>query len=102
MGNLKKLHFTIYFKKFGLFTFFLSDNFAKILSGGELGAKYSIKTDKLNFDDIEHAIDYIRSYFSLTVVEIVDNSASLYSSSIQNHPICILVKYLVRIHFLLN
>ena len=64
-----------------------------------MGAKYSIKTDQLSFDDIEHAIDYLRSYFSLTVVEIVDNSASLYSSSIQNHPVCILVKYLVSRHF---
>lgn len=67
-----------------------------------MGAKYSIKTDQLSFDDIEHAIDYLRSYFSLTVVEIVDNSASLYSSSIQNHPVCILVKYLVSRHFFLE
>ena len=30
------------------------------------------------------------------VVEVVDNSASLFSSSFQNHPICLLVKFLVN------
>jgi hypothetical protein len=34
--------------------------------------------------------------FNKKVVEIVDNSASLFSSSIQNHPICLLVKFLVN------
>jgi AP-3 complex subunit delta-1 len=71
-----------------------SDDFAKFLSSGELNSKYAIKTEPTQFKDIQDAVNRLRGAFELAIVEIVDNSASLFANTIQNHPICILVKFL--------
>lgn len=70
-----------------------NDDFAKWLSSGQLNSKYSIRIESLNNYDIQSISQKLTSHFDISVVELVDNSASLYSSTVQNHPICILAKF---------
>lgn len=71
-----------------------NDDFAKWLGSGQLNAKYSVKCKTLNPGNIESIINRLCTNFDISIVECVDNSASLFTSSIQNHPICILVKFM--------
>jgi len=70
-----------------------SDDLTKWLSNGQLTSKFSIKLDSLIYEDIHSILDLLSSNFTFTIVETIDNNASLYVSSIQNHPICVLIKY---------
>jgi len=67
------------------------DAFAKLLSSGDLTDKYSSQftTTDTDFPPILAKICFF-AHFS--VVEQVENSASLYSKSIQGHDVCLLVK----------
>ncbi|XP_050403527.1 AP-3 complex subunit delta-1 isoform X1 [Patella vulgata] len=68
-----------------------SSEYTNFLSGGELSAKSSLQ---VNPTDSQLSISLAKVCFFLhfRVIEQVDNSASLYSRSIQGHPVCLLVK----------
>ncbi|KAK3753179.1 hypothetical protein RRG08_024453 [Elysia crispata] len=69
-----------------------SEEFSTLLSGSEACEKCSLK-----FSPIETQLALILAktcfYLHFRVVEQVDNSASLFSRSIQGHPVCLLVKF---------
>jgi hypothetical protein len=46
--------------------YYKSDDFAKYLTSGELTSKYAIKTQATTFDDIENAIEFLKTTFHLT------------------------------------
>lgn len=68
-------------------------NFASLLSNGELSAKTSTKIEPVD-TEFSHILAKLCFYLHFTVVEQVDHSASLYSRSIQDHHVCLLVKFL--------
>eukprot|EP00106_Octopus_bimaculoides_P017599 XP_014785041.1 PREDICTED: AP-3 complex subunit delta-1-like isoform X1 [Octopus bimaculoides] len=68
-------------------------SFASLLSNGQLSAKTSTKIE-LPDEDFSHILAKLCFHLHFTIVEQVDHSASLYSRSIQDHHICLLVKYL--------
>lgn len=69
-----------------------SEEFSALLSGTEACEKSSLK-----FSPSETQLAQILArtcfYLHFRVVEQVDNSASLFSRSIQGHPVCLLVKF---------
>ncbi|RUS81512.1 hypothetical protein EGW08_010719 [Elysia chlorotica] len=69
-----------------------SEEFSALLSGTEACEKCSLK-----FSPTETQLALILAktcfYLHFRVVEQVDNSASLFSRSIQGHPVCLLVKF---------
>uniref|UniRef100_A0A2C9KBU6 AP-3 complex subunit delta domain-containing protein n=1 Tax=Biomphalaria glabrata TaxID=6526 RepID=A0A2C9KBU6_BIOGL len=69
-----------------------SDNFASLLSSGEITEKASLKFTPSD-TQLSHMLAKTCFFLHFTVVEQVENSASLYSRSIQGHPVCLLVKY---------
>ncbi|CAL1543843.1 unnamed protein product [Lymnaea stagnalis] len=69
-----------------------SDNFASLLASGEMKEKASIKFTPTDAQ-LSHMLAKTCFFLHFSVVEQVENSASLYSRSIQGHPVCLLVKY---------
>ncbi|XP_064604156.1 AP-3 complex subunit delta-1-like isoform X2 [Liolophura sinensis] len=66
--------------------------FAKLLSSGDLTEKSSLTVSPMD-TEFPHILAKLCFFLHFTIVEQVENSASLYSRSIQNHSICLLVKY---------
>ncbi|OCU00564.1 AP-3 complex subunit delta-1 [Xenopus laevis] len=82
-----KLHFSC--SSYLILTPCYSDAFAKLLESGDLKMS-SLKVDcTLSY---HHLISKICFFHHFTVVERVDTCASLYSRSIQDHHVCLLVK----------
>ncbi|KAH9491695.1 AP-3 complex subunit delta-1 [Bulinus truncatus] len=69
-----------------------SDSFASLLSSGEMAEKASLKFTPTD-SQLSHMLAKTCFFLHFTVVEQVENSASLYSRSIQGHPVCLLVKF---------
>lgn len=69
------------------------DTFAELLSGGELSAKSSITLDAVEYE-FPHVLSKVCFHCHFTVVEQVGLSASLYSRSIQDDHICLLIKHM--------
>ncbi|XP_075527426.1 adaptor-related protein complex 3, delta 1 subunit-like garnet isoform X2 [Dermacentor variabilis] len=69
------------------------DTFAELLSGGELSAKGSITLDAVEYE-FPHVLSKVCFHCHFTVVEQVGLSASLYSRSIQDDHICLLIKHM--------
>ncbi|ESP05472.1 hypothetical protein LOTGIDRAFT_177167 [Lottia gigantea] len=68
-----------------------SADFTTLLSSGDLTAKSSLQLTPT--DSILHiSLTKLCFFLHFRVIEQVDNSASLYSRSIQGHPVCVLVK----------
>ncbi|GFN96698.1 Ap-3 complex subunit delta-1 [Plakobranchus ocellatus] len=70
-----------------------SEEFSALLSGSEACEKSSIKfvpTDT----QLAQILAKTCFYLHFRVVEQVENSASLFSRSIQGHPVCLLAKYM--------
>ncbi|KAH8035059.1 hypothetical protein HPB51_004300 [Rhipicephalus microplus] len=70
------------------------DTFAELLSGGELSAKGSITLEAIEYE-FPHVLSKVCFHCHFTVVEQVGLSASLYSRSIQDDHICLLIKHMV-------
>ncbi|GAB1606310.1 AP-3 complex subunit delta-1-like isoform X1 [Argonauta hians] len=68
-------------------------SFASLLSNGQLSAKTSAKIE-LPDEEFPQILAKLCFYLHFTIVEQVAHSASLYSKSIQDHHVCLLVKYL--------
>jgi len=71
-----------------------SDEFTGLLAGGELKDKQSVKitfTEEINLDAI---IQKVYQQMHFTVVEKIEDGASLYGETIQTHPLCLLIKKL--------
>eukprot|EP00058_Branchiostoma_floridae_P018373 XP_002603862.1 hypothetical protein BRAFLDRAFT_276908 [Branchiostoma floridae] len=68
-----------------------SDAFARLLQGGDLSSKYSIKLPNSGVP-FSHILAKVCFYGHFAIVEQIDQSASLYSCSTQGHHICLLVK----------
>nr|XP_039258298.1 AP-3 complex subunit delta-1-like isoform X2 [Styela clava] len=68
-----------------------SERFTHLLSSGEVSEKSSIR---VNAPDLKfsHALQKICFYLKFSVVERVDDSASLYAATIQQHHVCLLIK----------
>uniref|UniRef100_A0A224YTA0 AP-3 complex subunit delta-1 n=1 Tax=Rhipicephalus zambeziensis TaxID=60191 RepID=A0A224YTA0_9ACAR len=69
------------------------DTFAELLSSGELSAKGSITLDAVEYE-FPHVLSKVCFHCHFTVVEQVGLSASLYSRSIQDDHICLLIKHM--------
>ncbi|KAL1437790.1 hypothetical protein MTO96_048639 [Rhipicephalus appendiculatus] len=69
------------------------DTFAELLSSGELSAKGSITLDAVDYE-FPHVLSKVCFHCHFTVVEQVGLSASLYSRSIQDDHICLLIKHM--------
>ncbi|KAH9366489.1 hypothetical protein HPB48_020876 [Haemaphysalis longicornis] len=69
------------------------ETFAELLSGSELSAKSSITLDGVDFE-FSHVLSKICFHCRFSVVEQVALSASLYSRSIQDDHLCLLVKHM--------
>ncbi|XP_071954379.1 AP-3 complex subunit delta-1-like isoform X2 [Antedon mediterranea] len=69
--------------------------FANLLSSGDLQAKISLKLVTVAVE-FHHALHRICFFTHCRLVERVGDTASLYSCSIQNHHICLLVKLLAN------
>lgn len=69
------------------------DTFAELLSGGELSARGSITLDAVDYE-FPHVLSKVCFHCHFTVVEQVGLSASLYSRSIQDDHICLLIKHM--------
>ncbi|XP_014674955.1 PREDICTED: AP-3 complex subunit delta-1-like [Priapulus caudatus] len=69
------------------------ETFADLLAGGELEYKNSIKLSSVT-GDLRLTLTNICFFTHFSVVEAVDSSASLYSRSIQDHHLALLVKTL--------
>ena len=69
--------------------------FASLLSGGTLTDKQTIKVQLSKTVDFGSALSAIAAGLHLGIVERIEESASLYGSSISNHHVCLLVKSLV-------
>lgn len=67
------------------------DAFATLLAAGTLNEKHSISFKPVD-TDFNCVLAKICFFLHFIVVEQIDSSASLYSKSIQNHDICLLVK----------
>jgi hypothetical protein len=76
--------------------------FASLLSGGTLTDKQTIKVQLSNTGDFGSALSSIAAGLHLGIVEHIEESASLYGSSISNHHICLLVKSLVSLAFVVT
>ncbi|XP_078484816.1 AP-3 complex subunit delta-1 isoform X1 [Ciona intestinalis] len=68
-----------------------SDRFTKLLSSGEVTDKASYQFNNTDMS-LESMLQKLCFYIKFAVVEQIGNSASLYSSSIQKHHVCLLVK----------
>ncbi|KAK7490361.1 hypothetical protein BaRGS_00018340 [Batillaria attramentaria] len=68
-----------------------SEDFANLLSSGDLTAKGSAKVEAGGLP-FSHVLAHLTFFLHLRVVEQVADSASLFSRSIQDHPVCLLVK----------
>ncbi|XP_005107703.1 AP-3 complex subunit delta-1 isoform X2 [Aplysia californica] len=68
-----------------------SEEFAALLSNGELEEKASTKFSAVDAQ-LSPMLARVCFYLHFRVVEQVESSASLYSRSIQGHPVCLLVK----------
>ncbi|XP_076811887.1 AP-3 complex subunit delta-1-like isoform X4 [Clavelina lepadiformis] len=74
-----------------VFLFSFSNHFTKLLTSGDVPDKASVKVDSKGIP-LDHVLQKLCFFLKLSVVEQVGDSASLYSSSIQHHHICLLVK----------
>ncbi|KAL8577686.1 AP-3 complex subunit delta-1 [Nucella lapillus] len=68
-----------------------SEDFASLLGSGDLTAKGSVKVE-VEGASFPHLLARLSFFTHFRVVEQVAESASLFSRSIQDHPICLLVK----------
>ncbi|XP_071119601.1 AP-3 complex subunit delta-1-like isoform X1 [Haliotis cracherodii] len=68
-----------------------SDEFAELLASGDLPEKGSCKLTPVD-TEFPHVLAKMCFYLHFRLIEQVDKSASLFSKSIQGHPICLLVK----------
>ncbi|BFY99699.1 hypothetical protein BsWGS_02740 [Bradybaena similaris] len=68
-----------------------SEQFASLLSSGETTEKVSQKFTPTDAQ-LSHILTKVCFYLHFSVVEQVENSASLFSRTIQGHPMCLLVK----------
>ncbi|EEC07868.1 AP-3 complex subunit delta-1, putative, partial [Ixodes scapularis] len=86
-----KLHLPV--SSYLIGTMYKRDTFAELLRGGELSAKSGFTLDSVEFE-FSHVLSKICFHCHFTVVEQVELSASLYSRSIQDDHICLLVKHM--------
>uniref|UniRef100_H2ZNY7 AP-3 complex subunit delta Mu C-terminal domain-containing protein n=1 Tax=Ciona savignyi TaxID=51511 RepID=H2ZNY7_CIOSA len=68
-----------------------SHHFTKLLSSGDLGDKATLQLNKPDIT-LEVFLQRLCFYLKFSVVEQIGESASLYSASIQQHHVCLLVK----------
>ncbi|XP_070195049.1 AP-3 complex subunit delta-1-like isoform X2 [Littorina saxatilis] len=68
-----------------------SEDFADLLGSGDLTAKSSINV-AVEAVPLSHILARLSFFLHLRVVEQVGDSASLFSRSIQDHPVCLLLK----------
>ncbi|XP_070562551.1 AP-3 complex subunit delta-1-like isoform X2 [Ptychodera flava] len=68
-----------------------SDRYSELLGGGELTAKNSVTVMPLDAE-FSHVIAKTCFYGHLALVERVENTASFYGCSIQQHHVCLLIK----------
>lgn len=69
------------------------DTFSELLRGGELSAKSSLTLGPVDYE-FSHVLSKICFHCHFAVVETVGLTASLYSRSIQDDHVCLLVKHL--------
>lgn len=74
-------------------TMYKRDTFAELLRGGELSAKASVTLSNVEYE-FSHVLSKVCFHCHFTVVEQLGLSASLYSRSIQDDHICLLVKHM--------
>ncbi|KAJ8680456.1 hypothetical protein QAD02_016243 [Eretmocerus hayati] len=67
-----------------------NDVLAKLLKSGQLS--YELKNEISECRNFEDAVNTICKQCNLTLVERIDNSASLYGQSLKGHHICLLLK----------
>ncbi|XP_023228760.1 AP-3 complex subunit delta-1-like, partial [Centruroides sculpturatus] len=87
-----KLHLPV--SSYLIGTTYKRDTFAELLSSAELTVKSSFQLESVGDLEFSHILSKICFYCHFTVVEQVGLSASLYSRSIQDDHICLLVKHL--------
>lgn len=87
-----KLHLPV--SSYMIGTIYRRDTFAELLSSSELTEKGSLHLDSVGDLEFSHILAKICFHCHFTVVEQVGLSASLYSRSIQDDHICLLVKHL--------
>lgn len=87
-----KLHLPV--SSYLIGTTYKRDTFAELLSSTELTVKSSFQLESVGDLEFSHILSKICFYCHFTVVEQVGLSASLYSRSIQDDHICLLVKHL--------
>ncbi|XP_041360282.1 AP-3 complex subunit delta-1-like isoform X2 [Gigantopelta aegis] len=68
-----------------------SADFATLLGSGDLSAKSSVNITPVD-TEFSHIIAKLCFFLHFRLVEQVEKSASLYSKTIQDHPVCLLVK----------
>eukprot|EP00118_Oscarella_pearsei_P003393 m.14139 g.14139 ORF g.14139 m.14139 type:complete len:1230 (+) comp25546_c0_seq1:46-3735(+) len=68
--------------------------FSDLLSGGKLCEAQTMKINLTKCAGFERALRRVCPLFRLSVIEHVENSASLYGRTIQKHHVCVLVKSL--------
>lgn len=95
--NQEKLDFTLLFtcSSFILGRIFHNDILTELLKSGQL--LYKSKNEINNCNDFNSALKIICNEFHLSLVEKIDDSASLYGQSIKGHHICLLIKYNVSL-----
>lgn len=92
----EKMDFSVFLpcSSFLIATPLSSTDFANLLGSGTLANKSSVKVTTPETTEFSSIITRICVLLHFAVVEQVDNSASLYASSIQGHHLCVLVKQL--------
>ncbi|KAJ7386345.1 AP-3 complex subunit delta-1 [Desmophyllum pertusum] len=92
----EKMDFSVFLpcSSFLISTPLSSTDFANLLGSGTLANKSSVKVTTPETTEFSSIIHKICVLLHFAVVEQVDNSASLYASSIQGHHLCALVKQL--------
>jgi hypothetical protein len=76
--------------------------FASLLSGGTLTNEQIIKVRLSSTRDFDSALSTIATGLHLDIVNQIEECASLYGYSASNHHICLLIKSLVSLAFVVT
>jgi len=69
-----------------------NNDFTSLLASGDLKEKQSLKVTLKNDSTLQEILKEVCTKLRLAVIEHIDQGASLYGSTIQDHPVCLLVK----------
>ena len=74
--------------------YFYSNEYADLLGKGDLTVKNTVNITGVELE-FSHALARTCFFAHMSLVERIEQTASLYSCSIQGHHVCVLVKALV-------